>query len=88
MSHRLISETERNLGWWWEDLRGDSARLRGYQRQLIECRQISPRPRATIALTLRQCAAARRICAHTTLVIKARRTGLTTLNQFLSRDHQ
>lgn len=79
MNHRLISEMERNLGWWWEDLRGASARLRGYQRQLIECRQISPRPRATIALTLRQCAAARRICAHTTLVIKARRGGLSSL---------
>lgn len=79
MNHRLISEMERNLGWWWEDLRGASARLRGYQRQLIECRQISPRPRATIALTLRQCAAARRICAHTTLVIKAHRCGLSSL---------
>ncbi|OCA63015.1 hypothetical protein A9R10_08235 [Aeromonas piscicola] len=79
MSHRLISEMERNLGWWWEDLRGASARLRGYQRQLIECRQISPRPRATIALTLRQCAAARRIRAHSSLVIKARRCGLNTL---------
>lgn len=87
MSQRLMSDMERNLSWWWEDLRGASARLRGYQRHLIECRQISPRPRATIAFTLRQCAAARRICAHTTMVIKARRTGLTTLNQFLSR-HQ
>ncbi len=87
MSQRLISDMERNLGWWWEDLRGASARLRGYQRHLIECRQISPRPRATIALTLRQCAAARRICAHTTMVIKARKTGLTTLNKFVGRHH-
>lgn len=87
MNQRLISDMERNLSWWWEDLRGASARLRGYQRQLIECRLISPRPRATIAFTLRQCAAARRICAHSNMVIKARRTGLTTLNQLLSR-HQ
>lgn len=79
MNNRLISDIERGLSWWWEDLRGASARLRDYQRHLIACRQISPRPRATIALTLRQCAAARRIRAHSFQVIKARRCGLSTL---------
>ncbi|WP_422108637.1 hypothetical protein [Aeromonas salmonicida] len=74
-----MSEMAMSMGAWWEDLRGARARLRGYQRLLIECRQISPRPRATIALTLRQCAAARRICAHSSLVIKARRCGLNSL---------
>ncbi len=38
MNYRLISMMERDLGWWWEDLRGASARLQGYQRLLIECR--------------------------------------------------
>ncbi|HDX8380288.1 TPA: hypothetical protein RQM98_002570 [Aeromonas salmonicida] len=79
MNYRLMSEMAMSMGAWWEDLRGASARLRGYQRLLIECRQISPRPRATIALTLRQCAAARRICAHSSLVIKARRCDLNSL---------
>lgn len=79
MNYRLMSEMAMSMGAWWEDLRGASARLRGYQRLLIEYRQISPRPRATIALTLRQCAAARRICAHSSLVIKARRCGLNSL---------
>lgn len=79
MNYRLMSEMAMSMGAWWEDLRGASARLRGYQRLLIECRQISPRPRATIALTLRQCAAARRICAHSSLVIKARSCGLNSL---------
>lgn len=79
MNYRLMSEMAMSMGAWWEDLRGASARLRGYQRLLIECRQITPRPRATIALTLRQCAAARRICAHSSLVIKARRCGLNSL---------
>ncbi len=79
MNYRLISDMERDLSWWWEDLRDASARLRRYQRHLIECRQLSPRPRATIALTLRQCAATRRMCAHTAIVIKARRCGLSSL---------
>ncbi|MHC6656983.1 hypothetical protein [Aeromonas salmonicida] len=79
MNYRLMSEMAMSMGTWWEDLRGASARLRGYQRLLIECRQISPRPRATIALTLRQCAAARSICAHSSKVIKARRCGLNSL---------
>nr|WP_101317198.1 hypothetical protein [Aeromonas sobria] len=80
MSHRLISEMERNLGWWWEDLRSVSARLRRYQRQLIECRQLSPRPWATIELTLRQCAAARKLRAHTTTVITGLRRDLNELS--------
>ena len=79
MNHRLIYDMERDLSLWWEDLRGASARLREYQRNLIACRHISPRPRATIELTLRQCAAARKLRAHTTLVIKARRGGLNSL---------
>ncbi|MDM5136556.1 hypothetical protein OB953_13270 [Aeromonas salmonicida] len=79
MNYRLISIMERDLGWWWEDLRGASARLQGYQRLLIECRHLSPRPRATIALTLRQCAAARRICAHSSFVIKGHCCALNSL---------
>ncbi|MFM4647554.1 hypothetical protein [Aeromonas bivalvium] len=85
MNASLMSAMDRDLAWWWEDLRGASARLRGYQRHLLECRHLSPRPRATIVLTLRQCAAARRICTHSAHVIQARRCGLNTLAGIAAR---
>ena len=38
-------------------LMGDGPRLRSYQRDLLAMRQLSPRPRCTVSLTLRQCVA-------------------------------
>ena len=80
MNHRLISDMERDLSWWWEDLRGASARLRDYQRHLIACRQISPRPRASIALTLRQCVAARKMARHARHALASCRNNIKELS--------
>lgn len=64
MSHRLISDLQTRVDRWFNTLIGDEARLRSYQRDLLAMRQISPRPRCTVSLTLRQCAAARKMAGH------------------------
>ncbi|MFQ2199134.1 hypothetical protein ACK33S_14420 [Aeromonas hydrophila] len=64
MSHRLISELQTRVDRWFDTLMGDEARLRSYQRHLLEMRQLSPRPRCTVSLTLRQCVAARKLQRH------------------------
>lgn len=64
MSHRLLTELERRLDNWRETMNDDAARLRSYQRHLLEMRQFSPRPHNSVCLTLRQCAAARKMKRH------------------------
>lgn len=61
MSSRLRSAQEETMGSWRTIMLGDTARLRGYQRDLLTMRSLSPRPRISISLTLRQCAAARKM---------------------------
>lgn len=61
MSYRLIAELQTRVDRWFDTMMVDAARLRGYQRHLLEMRQLSPRPRCTVSLTLRQCAAARKM---------------------------
>ncbi|MGL6351980.1 MAG: hypothetical protein ACRC2U_19530 [Aeromonas sp.] len=60
---------ECSLGEWQSSLHRDSARLREYQRELAACRRLSPRPKATVRLTLRQCIAARRLRDHAGMVL-------------------
>lgn len=64
MSHRLISELQTRVDRWFDTMMDDTARLRCYQRHLLEMRRLSPRPRGTIYLTLRQCVAARKMQRH------------------------
>ncbi|MFQ2121398.1 hypothetical protein ACK33O_14485 [Aeromonas hydrophila] len=64
MSHRLISDLQTRVDRWFNTLMGDEARLRSYQRDLLAMRQLSPRPRCTVSLTLRQCVAARKMARH------------------------
>ncbi|MFM5138437.1 hypothetical protein [Aeromonas rivipollensis] len=61
MSHRLLTELEIRVARWQETLRVDGVLLRYYQENLLNMRQLSRRPRASIALTLRQCVAARKM---------------------------
>lgn len=58
MSYRLISELQTRVDRWRETMLDDAARLRYYQRNLLEMRRFSPRPHNSITLTLRQCASA------------------------------
>lgn len=64
MSYRLISELQTRVDRWFDTMMGDEARLRSYQRDLLAMRRLSPRPRCTISLTLRQCVAARKMARH------------------------
>lgn len=64
MNHRLISDLQTRVDRWFNTLMGDEARLRSYQRDLLAMRQLFPRPRCTVSLTLRQCAAARKMARH------------------------
>lgn len=59
---------------------GDAARLRSYQRQLLEMRQLSPRPRCTLSLTLRQCVAARKQRDHAANALAACRNNIKELS--------
>jgi hypothetical protein len=79
MSHGLINELENRLHNWWDTLRTDSARLRTYQQSLVAMRKQSPRPRLSVALTLRQCSAARKMCRHSASVIGACKSHITNL---------
>lgn len=64
MSYRLISELQTRVDRWFDTMMGDEARLRSYQRDLLAMRRLSPRPRCTVSLTLRQCVAARKMARH------------------------
>ena len=60
MTHHLQQELASLMHSWQETYREDAARLRLYQRELAKARRLPARPRASITLLLRQCAAARR----------------------------
>ena len=64
MSHRLITDLQTRVDRWFDTMMGDEARLRSYQRDLLAMRRLSPRPRCTVSLTLRQCVAARKMVRH------------------------
>ncbi|PBO13093.1 hypothetical protein [Aeromonas salmonicida] len=64
MSLRLISDLQTRVDRWFDTMMGDEARLRSYQRDLLAMRRLSPRPRCTVSLTLRQCVAARKMARH------------------------
>jgi hypothetical protein len=64
MNHRLQQEMSHRLYRWQDTLREDAARLRFYQRELANTRQLPARPHASIKLLLRQCAAARKMKRH------------------------
>lgn len=80
MSHRLISELQTHVDRWFDTLMGDEARLRSYQRRLLEMRQLSPRPRCTVSLTLRQCIAARKMARHALLALASCRNNIKELS--------
>ena len=64
MSQRLISDLQTRVDRWFDTMMDDEARLRSYQRDLLAMRRLSPRPRCTVSLTLRQCVAARKMARH------------------------
>ncbi|HAT1543976.1 hypothetical protein [Aeromonas hydrophila] len=64
MTHHLQQELASLMHRWQETYREDAARLRLYQRELANARRLPARPRASITLLLRQCAAARRMKTH------------------------
>lgn len=64
MTHHLQQELADRMYRWQETYREDAARLRLYQRELANTRRLSARPRASIKLLLRQCAAVRRQRDH------------------------
>ncbi|MCE9945343.1 hypothetical protein [Aeromonas rivipollensis] len=64
MTHHLQQELASLMHRWQETYREDAARLRLYQKELANARRLPARPRASITLLLRQCAAARRMKAH------------------------
>ena len=58
----------------------DEARLRSYQRDLLAMRQLSPRPRCTVSLTLRQCVAARKMARHARHALASCRNNIKELS--------
>lgn len=64
MIHHLQQELTSQMHRWQETYREDAARLRLYQRELAHARRLPARPRVSIKLLLRQCAAARRMKNH------------------------
>ena len=64
MTHHLQQELTSLMYRWQEAYRADAARLRLYQRELAHARRLPARPRVSIKLLLRQCAAARRMKTH------------------------
>ncbi|XEI33429.1 hypothetical protein NMD14_03020 [Aeromonas veronii] len=80
MSHRLISELHARVDSWRETMLDDAARLRYYQRNLKEMRRHSPRPHNSIALTLRQCAAARKMMNHARRALASCRNNIRELS--------
>ncbi|HIC8862127.1 hypothetical protein [Aeromonas hydrophila] len=80
MNHRLISDLQTRVDRWFNTLMGDEARLRSYQRDLLAMRQLSPRPRSTVSLTLRQCAAARKMARHARHTLASCRNNIKELS--------
>ena len=80
MSYRLISELQTRVDIWRETMLGDAARLRYYQRNLLEMRRFSPRPHNSITLTLRQCAAARKMMNHASRALASCRSNIKELS--------
>lgn len=80
MSHRLISDLQTRVDRWFNTLMGDEARLRSYQRDLLAMRQLSPRPRCTVSLTLRQCVAARKMARHARNTLASCRNNIRELS--------
>lgn len=80
MSHHLISDLQTRVDIWFNTLMGDEARLRSYQRDLLAMRKLSPRPRCTVSLTLRQCAAARKMARHARHTLASCRNNIKELS--------
>ncbi|XAG70046.1 hypothetical protein MRM75_03350 [bacterium 19CA06SA08-2] len=80
MSHRLISDLQTRVDRWFDTMMGDEARLRSYQRDLLAMRRLSPRPRRTISLTLRQCVAARKMARHARHALASCRNNIKELS--------
>lgn len=61
MNHpQLQQELRHTLHGWCDTERQDAARLRRYQRALLDARRAPVRPRVSIQILLNQCATARR----------------------------
>ena len=80
MSYRLISELQTRVDRWRETMLDDAARLRYYQRNLMEMRRLSPRPHNSITLTLRQCVAARKMARHARHALASCRNNIKELS--------
>ena len=80
MSYRLISELQTRVDRWRETMLDDAARLRYYQRNLMDMRRLSPRPHNSITLTLRQCAAARKMMNHASRALASCRSNIKELS--------
>lgn len=80
MSHRLISDLQTRVDRWFDTMMSDEARLRSYQRDLLAMRQLSPRPRCTVSLTLRQCVAARKMARHARQALATCRNNIKELS--------
>lgn len=80
MSQRLISDLQTRVDRWFDTMVGDEARLRSYQRDLLAMRRLSPRPRCTVALTLRQCVAARKMARHARHALASCRNNIRELS--------
>ncbi|WP_265433172.1 hypothetical protein [Aeromonas salmonicida] len=80
MSHRLISDLQTRVDRWFDTMMGDEARLRSYQRDLLAMRRLSPRPRCTVSLTLRQCVVARKMARHARHALASCRNNIKELS--------
>ena len=80
MSHRLIAALQTRVDRWFDTMMGDEARLRSYQRDLLAMRRLSPRPRCTVSLTLRQCVAARKMARHARHALASCRNNIKELS--------
>ena len=80
MNHRLISDLQTRVDRWFDTMIGDEARLRSYQRDLLAMRRLSPRPRCTVSLTLRQCVAARKMVRHARRALASCRNNIKELS--------
>ncbi|MFM5556735.1 MULTISPECIES: hypothetical protein [Aeromonas] len=69
MSQSLRRELNRLLDRWQDTYQEDAARLRFYQRELANTRQLAARPHASIKLLLRQCSAVRKMQQHAANVL-------------------
>lgn len=80
MTHQLQQKLASLMHRWQETYREDAARLRLYQKELANARRLPARPRASITLLLRQCAAARRMKAHAQQRIQGCQSRITLLS--------